>query len=74
MVLVLNKIDLVPATLAAAWKNYFQTKFPRYGTGYRYISHDDVSGAEPIAKFGHTLAQTMNFIQKYFDYRYIFLI
>ena len=71
MVLVLNKIDLVPATLAAAWKNYFQTKFPRYGTGY--ISYDDVSGAEPIAKFGHTLAQTMNFIQKYFDYRYIFL-
>ena len=71
MVLVLNKIDLVPATLAAAWKNYFQTKFPRYGTGY--ISQDDVSGAEPIAKFGHTLAQTMNFIQKYFDYRYIFL-
>ena len=71
MVLVLNKIDLGPATLAAAWKNYFQTKFPRYGTGY--ISHDDVSGAEPIAKFGHTLAQTMNFIHKYFDYRYIFL-
>jgi ribosome biogenesis GTPase A len=29
MVLVLNKIDLVPPTVAAAWKNYFETNFPR---------------------------------------------
>ena len=29
LVLVLNKIDLVPAELSAAWKEYFQLKYPQ---------------------------------------------
>ncbi|XP_014667040.1 PREDICTED: guanine nucleotide-binding protein-like 1 isoform X1 [Priapulus caudatus] len=29
VVLVLNKIDLAPASLVAAWKNYFQERFPK---------------------------------------------
>ncbi|XP_057377955.1 guanine nucleotide-binding protein-like 1 [Daphnia carinata] len=28
VILVFNKIDLVPAPVLAAWKNYFQTQFP----------------------------------------------
>lgn len=28
MILVLNKIDLAPAPLVAAWKNYFKEKYP----------------------------------------------
>jgi ribosome biogenesis GTPase A len=36
MILVLNKIDLVPPTVAAAWKNYFQTKFPRFVKVFHY--------------------------------------
>lgn len=28
LILILNKIDLVPNSLVVAWKNYFETKFP----------------------------------------------
>lgn len=28
MIVVLNKIDLAPAPLVAAWKNYFKEKYP----------------------------------------------
>uniref|UniRef100_A0A8D8XEB5 Guanine nucleotide-binding protein-like 1 n=1 Tax=Cacopsylla melanoneura TaxID=428564 RepID=A0A8D8XEB5_9HEMI len=29
MILVMNKVDLAPAPLVLAWKEYFQTKFPK---------------------------------------------
>jgi len=28
LIIVLNKIDLIPSTLAAAWNNYFKSKYP----------------------------------------------
>jgi len=34
LVLVLNKVDLIPASLALAWKDYFTTKFPQLEVVY----------------------------------------
>jgi ribosome biogenesis GTPase A len=28
LILVINKVDLIPADLALAWKDYFEKKFP----------------------------------------------
>jgi ribosome biogenesis GTPase A len=49
LILVLNKVDLAPVELVAAWKNYFEDKFPLLSV-VCFTSHTSnlqQSGADP---------------------------
>lgn len=73
-ILVLNKIDLAPAPLVAAWKNYFQEKYPELHIvmfttlpGYNLVGHQSDKGGLQLRRRKGRIRMAAEGTQQLFD-------